>query len=73
MAQKKQTQRSLRLEFDNGLTENGKMKIKAQTFSNIRPEATDDGLLTTSIAIDALTTKDVYKTKELTTNEITEL
>lgn len=70
MAQVKVVNNQLRLEFDNGLTESGKMKIKAKTFSNLRPEATDDNLLVVSQAIEGLTTKDLHKTKKIVTSEI---
>lgn len=70
MADVIQTNRALRLEFENGMTETGKMKVKTQTFSNIRSAATEENLLTVSLAINGLTKKDIHKTKEITTNEI---
>lgn len=72
MANKTLKNRALKIEYNAGLNENGKMIIKSQTFSGIRSEATDDGLLTASMAIDALTKKDIHKTKEMITNEISE-
>ena len=66
------TSNQLRLEFENGMTETGKMKVKAKTFSNIRSDATDDNLLVAAKAIDGLTSKALHKTKKVVTSEITE-
>ena len=70
MADVLQTKRALRLEFEDGMTETGKLKVKTQTFSNIKNTATQDNLLVISKAIDGLTKKDIHKTKEILTNEI---
>ena len=66
------TSNQLRLEFENGMTETGKMKVKSKTFSNIRTDATDDNLLVAAKAIDGLTAKSLHKTKKVVTSEISE-
>ena len=61
----------LKLEFDNGMSDEGKQKYKSRTLSNIRHEASDDNLLQASNAINALTSKEVLRTSKIVTTEIT--
>lgn len=70
MAQAKVINNQLRLEFNDGLTEAGKTRVKSKTFSNLRAEATDDNLLVVGQSIEGLSEKDLHKTKKIVTSEI---
>ena len=59
----------LRLEHDNGMVD-GKQRVKAKTFSNIKPDANDDSLHAVGTAVNALSTKPVLKVKKVVTSVI---
>ncbi len=59
----------LRLEFDNGMKE-GRQMIKSRTYSNIKHDATDDGLKATSDAVNALSEKNILATKKIVISNI---
>lgn len=61
----------LRLEFDNGIID-GKQKYKASSFSNLKHDATDQNILQTSRAINALTQPEVLRTTTVVTSLIEE-
>lgn len=61
----------LKLEFDNGLVD-GKQKYKPRTFSNIKETATDENILGTSDAINALSENPVLRTSKVVTSLIEE-
>lgn len=72
MAESKVVNNQLRLEFDNGLTASGKMKIKTKSFSNIVTDASNENLILVSKAVGNLVTDDLVATKRVTISEITE-
>lgn len=59
----------LRLEYDNGMS-NGRQLYKSKTYSNVKNDATDEGLKAASDAINALSEKDVLLTKKIVTSRI---
>lgn len=54
---------SLVLEHNNGIID-GKQKIKRQSYSSIKNDATDQGIKVVGEAIDALSAKAVLNTKK---------
>ena len=60
---------SLILEFDAGII-NGKQKIVNKSFSNVRDQATDAGLLSTANALANLQDFDLLKVKKRATSSI---
>lgn len=59
----------LKLGFDNGI-QNDVQKYRHKTYSNLKPEATDESLKKISDAISAVSKKDVLKTYKILTTEI---
>ncbi|NLD16272.1 MAG: DUF1659 domain-containing protein [Tissierellia bacterium] len=59
----------LRLEYDNGMKD-GKQAIQARTYSNLKNNATDEGLKSASTAIGTLSKKDILNTKKIVTSKI---
>lgn len=61
----------LKLQFDNGMVD-GKQRYKSKTFSNIKNDASDDGLFAASSAINTLSGDSVLKTLRVVTTAIEE-
>lgn len=59
----------LRLEYDNGMKD-GKQLIQSKTYSNVKADATDEGLKSASDAINTLSAKNVLNTKKIVTSKI---
>ena len=59
----------LRLEHDNGIV-NGKQQVKVQSISDIKADATDNGLFTVGIAYNALAKKELLNVKKIDTHLI---
>ena len=59
----------LRLEHDNGVV-NGRQQIKVQSISDIKTDATDNGLYAVGTAYDALSKKEVLNVKKIDTHLI---
>ena len=59
----------LRLEHDNGVV-NGRQQIKVQSISDIKSDATDDGLYAVGTAYSALAKKEVLNVKKIDTHLI---
>ncbi|KAB2335548.1 DUF1659 domain-containing protein [Cytobacillus gottheilii] len=55
MAQALMVDTKLKLAFETGLNEKGEPILKSKTFSNIKKEATADGLLSAAQAVGTLT------------------
>ncbi|MBL7574702.1 Protein of unknown function [Peptoniphilus asaccharolyticus DSM 20463] len=70
----KETLRSakLRLEFNVGLGEDGKAKIKSKTLSKLNKDADVDAIKSTAGKIGKLLSTPIVKTYKITESEITE-
>lgn len=67
MATKTMTKNSLVLEYDNGMVD-GKQRLKKQTYSNIKFDASAEALLVTAASLNALCQKDVVNALQNTTS-----
>ena len=61
--------RNLRLEHDAGIV-NGKQQIKTQSVTDIKSDASDDGLFAVGIAYNALSAKELLSVKKIDTSII---
>ncbi len=60
---------TLKLELDGGMVE-GKQKYIGKSFSQIKPDAEDQGLYNTASALSGLQTKDLINVKKIETSSI---
>lgn len=55
---------TLKLELDNGLVD-GKQKVQSKSFNKVKPEAADEDLHGTALALAELQDKDILKVKRI--------
>lgn len=66
------SKKSLRLLLDNGLTNDGKVKTKAKSYTNVNPAADNDSLYSVAKQIGSLGSKNLVEVETVETNTLTE-
>lgn len=70
--EKSLAKKSLRLLLNNGMTEDGKIRTKSKSYSNVNHQAGDDALYTVAQEIGSLSAKELVEVETVETNKLTE-